>query len=163
MIIQLKGQVEFPITLDPTVWIFDDRKVLLEDAFKERVEKTEVNPAQKAEELFNQEIYSQKSIKPPVNKSLNREEREKALKHSFVMPIKDFLDTAKIDATATAARLLIPGDDDCVITIDQLYNASLLFAIDGKPIRENGPVHLFFGDGSNQDSPIKGIKQIVIE
>src|SRR5699024_12033406 len=115
MIIKLKEQVEIQITLNPIVWIFDDRKVLLKDDYKERVEKTEVKPAQKAEELYNQEIYSQKSIKPPVNKSLNREEREKALKHSFVMPIKDFLDTAKIDATATAARLLIPGDDDCVI------------------------------------------------
>src|SRR5699024_12574373 len=97
MIIQLKGQVEFPITLDPTVWIFDDRKVLLEDALKERVEKTEVNPAQKAEELFNQEIYSQKSIKPTNNKSLNREEREKAIKHTFIMPIKEYLDTEKLD------------------------------------------------------------------
>src|SRR5699024_5879493 len=144
MIIQLKGQVELPITLDPTVWIMDDRKVILEDAIKERVERTEVNTAQKADELCNKELYAEKSIKPPANKNLNSEEREKALKHSFVMPIKDFLDTAKIDATATAARLLIPGDDDCVITIDQLYNASLLFAIDGKPIRENGPVHLFF-------------------
>src|SRR5699024_8559161 len=163
MIIQLKGQVEFPIKLDPPVGIFEVRKVLLEDVFKERVEKTEVNQAKKQEELLNKKTNSKKIIKNPVNKSLNREEREKALKQSFVMPIKDFLDTAKIDATATAARLLIPGDDDCVITIDQLYNASLLFAIDGKPIRENGPVHLFFGDGSNQDSPIKGIKQIVIE
>src|SRR5699024_2154975 len=102
MIIQLKGQVEFPITLDPTVWIIDDRNVVLEDAFEERVEKTERKETKKAEELFNQEIYSQKSIKPPVNKRLKRAEREKALKHSFVMPIKDFLDTEKIDATATA-------------------------------------------------------------
>src|SRR5699024_12876965 len=114
----------------------------MEYNLKELGEKTEVNTEQKEEELYNQEIKSQKRIKPPVNKSLDREEREKALKHSFVMPIKDFLDTAKIDATATAARLLIPGDDDCIITIDQLYNASLLFAIDVKPVRENGPVHL---------------------
>src|SRR5699024_9547190 len=110
-----------------------------------------------------QEIYSQNSIKPPVDKSLIREDRENTLKHTFVMPIKAFLDTQKIDATAPAAILLIPGDDDCIITVDQLYNASLLFAIDGKPIRENGPVHLYFGDSSNQDSPIKGIKQIAIE
>lgn len=163
MIIQLKGKVTYPITLDPTVWIFDDRKVLLEDAFKERVEKTNIDPAKKAEELFNQEIYSQKSIKPPVNKSLNKSEREKALKHSFVMPIKDFLDTAEVNTSATTAKLLIADDDDCIITIEQLYHASLLFAVDGKPVQEQGPVHLFFGDGSNQYAPIKGIQQIIIE
>lgn len=33
MIVQLKGNVQFPITLDPTVWIFDDRKIKLEEAF----------------------------------------------------------------------------------------------------------------------------------
>lgn len=29
--IQIKGEVKFPITLDSTTWIFDDRKVKLED------------------------------------------------------------------------------------------------------------------------------------
>ena len=29
--IQIKGEVKFPITLDSTTWIFDDRKVQIED------------------------------------------------------------------------------------------------------------------------------------
>ena len=29
--IQIKGDVKFPITLDSTTWIFDDRKVKIED------------------------------------------------------------------------------------------------------------------------------------
>ena len=95
MIIQLKGKVSFPITLDPSVWIFDDRKIIFEEAFQEREEKKAEDPVKKADELFNQEIYSQQHIKPPVNKSLNREEREKALIHSFVMPIKDFIHIAE--------------------------------------------------------------------
>lgn len=37
LIIQIKGNVKYPITLDPSVWIFDDRKILLEDAFKDKV------------------------------------------------------------------------------------------------------------------------------
>ena len=163
MIIQLKGKVAFPITLDPSVWIFDDRKILLEEAFQERAEEPEIDPAEKAEKLFNQEIYSQKSIKPPVNKSLNRTEREMALKHSFVMPIKDFLDNAEVHPSAASARLLIEDDEEVIITTEQLYDSLFLFAIDGKQIKEQGPVHLYFGDGSNQDAPIKGIKQITLE
>src|SRR5699024_9191515 len=91
MIVQIKGNVAYPITLDPSVWIFDDRKIMLEEAFVEGVTEEQEDPLKKAAELFNQEIYSQKSIKPPVNKSLSREEQKKALIHSFVMPIKDFI------------------------------------------------------------------------
>lgn len=40
MIVQLKGNVQFPITLDPTVWIFDDRKIKLEEAFYRIKKKT---------------------------------------------------------------------------------------------------------------------------
>ncbi|MDY0408070.1 hypothetical protein [Paracerasibacillus soli] len=36
MIVQLTGNITYPITLDPTVWIFDDRKIKLEEAFNEK-------------------------------------------------------------------------------------------------------------------------------
>lgn len=160
MIVQLKGKVNYPITLDPSVWIFDDRKIMLEEAFTGSSEKkVKEDPVKKAAELFNQEIYSQKSIKPPVNKSLSRKEQEKALIHSFVMPIRDFIETAEIHSGAKRV-LLKTGGDDIGISIEQLTSAYFLFAVNGKPIRENGPVHLFFGDGSNQEDPITGITEI---
>jgi len=162
MIIQLKGKVHFTITLDSSVWIFDDRKIILEEAFTERTEEQDEDRLEKAAELFNQEIYSQKKIKPPVNKSINRFEREQALTHSFVMPIKDFLNNAEIKPEAKRA-ILITNSDDVVINIEQLRAAYLLFAWKGKPLKENGPVHLYFGDGSNQDEPMKGIKEIIID
>ena len=76
MIIQLSGKVKFPITLDASVWIFDDRKIILDDAFSEKPKEEPVNELEKAAERFNVEIYQQK-IKPPVNKSINRYERER--------------------------------------------------------------------------------------
>lgn len=162
MIVQVKGKINYPITLDPSVWIFDDRKIMLEDAFTgENKEKEEEDAIKKAAELFNQEIYSQKSIKPPVNKSLSREEQKKALVHSFVMPIKDFIETAEIRPDAKQVVLKTDGDD-IGISIEQLTSAYFLFAIDGKPVRDSGPVHLFFGDGSNAQDPIKGIKEIIL-
>ena len=162
MIIQLKGNVAFPITLDPSVWIFDDRKVMLEEAFIEKEEELPEDTIKKAAEMFNQEIYFQKQIKPPVNKSLSREEQKKALIHSFVMPLKYFIINAEVHDNAERAILKTNGDD-IIITIEQLKDALLLFAIEGKPIKEDGPVHLYFGDGSNQTNPIKGIKQIEIK
>ena len=39
-ILFINGKVRFPITIDPTVWIFDDRKVDLTTYFDETRENT---------------------------------------------------------------------------------------------------------------------------
>lgn len=162
MIIQLKGKVTFPITLDASVWIFDDRKVILEEAFTHKKVEEDDDSLKKAAEMFNQEIYSQTKIKPPVNKTINKFEREKILKHSFVMPLEDFINNSEVKEEATRAILKTNGDD-VIITVEQLTKSYLLFAKDGKPLKEDGPVHLYFQDGSNKENPIKNIKQITIE
>lgn len=161
MIIQLKGKVTYPITLDASVWIFDDRKINLEEAFIEKTEEPEEDNLRKKAELFDQELYFKTKVKPPVNKTLTRYEREQALTHSFVMPIGEFIKNAEISDDATKAILTTNGDD-IVISLDQLLHSLILFAEDGKPVKEAGPVHLYFGDGSNQDNPIKGVKEITI-
>lgn len=162
MIIQLKGNVTYPITLDASVWIFDDRKVILEEAFQNNKVEEKEDSLKKAAEMFDQEIYFQTKVKPPVNKSINKFEREKILKHSFVMPFEDFFNHAEVKPNATNARLLT-NEDDVIISVEQLKSAYFLFAKDGKPLKEDGPVHLYFGDGSNTDNPIKNVKEIIIE
>lgn len=167
MIIQIKGKVNFPITLDPSVWIFDDRKIKLEEAFdaSKTIVKDKVDPLKKADQLFSQALYFEKHIKPPVNKSLNKHERKEALLHSFVMPIKDFIDNAEPMADSKNVRLTLTNNEEVIITKSQLLESVFQFAIDGKQIKldQEGPVYLIFGDGSNQDAPIKGIKSISLE
>src|SRR5690625_2134590 len=161
MIVQLKGKVNFPITLDPTVWIFDDRKVVLEEAFKNEDEnnENEKDHIKKRAVMFEQ-TYN--SIKPPVNKSINRFEREKILVNSYIMPIKDFVNHAEIKADAE--RVILKREDDkVIITVEQLREAFLLFALKGKPLTEKGPVQLIFGDGTNKLKPINGIKEIIVD
>lgn len=162
MIIQLKGKVNYAITLDPTVWIFDDRKVELKDAFsKKEIEVVEDDTLTKAAEVFNREIYT-RSNKPPVNKSINRFEREKILASTYVMPIVEFLKHAEVKDDAKSV-ILKTDSDDVIITIEQLAASNLLFAVEGKPLKDDGPVHLYFGDGSNKEKPIKNVKQIIID
>src|SRR5690625_260783 len=162
MIVQIKGKIKFPITLDPSVWIFDDRKIVLEEAFTEQKEPIKKEDAQKTAEMLDQEFNIQTKIKPPVNKSIKRFDKEKALTESFVMPLKPFIENVEINADAAKARLITDGDD-IVITIDQLMNTYALFSNKGKPLIDDGPIHLYFGDGLNKDQPFKGIKEIVIE
>lgn len=155
------GNVKFPITLDPTVWIFDDRKILLEEAFStEKHTETADSETIKTADRLNRELYQQK-VRPPVNKSITKYEREKILKNSYVMPIHEFLDHAEILEEAQDVTLVTKSGEK-TISLTALHNCYLLFSVDGKPLITDGPVHLLFKDGSNQDAPITGIEKIII-
>ena len=158
MIIQLSGNVKFNITLDASVWIFDDRKILFDNAFSEMPEEEPVDELKKAAERFNLEVYQQK-IKPPVNKSINKYEREQILVNTYVMPIYDFVENAEVDSDVTEA-ILTTTNGPVEVPIDKFKSSLLLFSENGKPVKEDGPVHLYFDDASNKDNPIKGISKI---
>ncbi|HLR66022.1 hypothetical protein [Virgibacillus alimentarius] len=163
MIIQLTGNVTYPITLDPTVWIFDDRKILLEDAFsknKTDIESVEADELEKAAERWSREIYQQK-IKPPINKSISRLEGKKILTNSYVMPINDFINHAEVKPDAKNATL-VTKNEEVNISLDELRNCYLMFAYNGKPLKEDGPVYFYYGDGSNKDAPIKEVQKIIV-
>ncbi|WP_010097915.1 hypothetical protein [Ornithinibacillus scapharcae] len=160
MIVPILGNVAYQITMDPTVWIFDDRKIILEEAFLETVEQDTSDELQYAAQRWERAISRQE--KPPVNQSIKKHERENILMYSYVMPINDFLNHAEIIDGAEQA-VLVTDSGEVTIPISELYNSYLLFAKDGKPLKENGPVHLLYKDGSNQDNPIKGINKIMIK
>ncbi|GEL76018.1 hypothetical protein [Tenuibacillus multivorans] len=159
LIVQIEGNVKHPITLDPTVWIFDDRKILLEEAFKLKQDGAENDSAQD-DMPWNRDQYQQQ-LNPPINNSINKLEGKKALENSYLMPINYFLPNSKPNENAMKA-ILHTDNGEKEITIEQLNQSLLLFALDGKPLKEDGPVHLYFGDGSNQNTPFKGINRIEI-
>lgn len=147
MIVMIKGNVGYPITLDPTVWIFDDRKIELEKAFIEREEEKTSD--------FNFQ-------KPPVNRSVSKMEGEEYLKNSYVIPLHDFLNNSEPKTDATEVEFIKSDGNNEKVTLEDAEKGYLLFSFEGKPLREDGPVHFYFKDGSNQDNPIKNIKEIFI-
>ncbi|SET86414.1 hypothetical protein SAMN05421676_109135 [Salinibacillus kushneri] len=163
MIVQLAGNVKFPLTLDASVWIFDDRKVEFDKAFQDHTaqETDEEEELEKASNRWNREVYQQK-LNPPVNKSISKFERKKILDSTYVMNIKPFLETAEVNESATSA-LLETNHGEEEISLDTLENGYFLFAVDGKPVKEDGPLHFYFGDESNKNTPIKGITGIKIK
>ncbi|GGF12060.1 hypothetical protein GCM10010954_08380 [Halobacillus andaensis] len=164
MIVQIQGNVKFPITLDPTVWIFDDRKQSFEEVFHpESVEQD--NEAEeelkRKSQRFDREVYQQK-LNPPVNKSLHRKEKERILTESFMMPIKPFIHTSEPDPSVSKA-VLITENGEHTLQADRFAEGLLLFSKDGKPLKEDGPVHLYFTDEGDQQEPIKGIRKIIFQ
>jgi len=162
MILPIVGNVTYSITLDPTVWIFDNRKILLEEAFSDGIKnKPENNEAKKAAERWNRALHPEYS-KPPVNPNISKSEGEEILKNTYVMPIREFLETAELKPDAKKATLEINDSEDVVIPLGDLKEGYFLFAVEGKPLKDDGPVYFYYRDGSNLDNPIKNIKKIVI-
>lgn len=161
MIVTITGNVTYPITLDPTVWIFDDRKVLFETLFSEPSTAYEEEDKRIEENFTPEERYSQR-IKPPVNKSINRFEREDILQNTYAMALSHFISHAEVSNDATKA-MLETDQGEVSVSLNQIETSYLLFSVEGKPLRENGPVHVYFQDGSNKDAPITGVKKIIIQ
>lgn len=162
MIVPIIGNVTYSITLDPTIWIFDDRKVDFDKAFEVKPDDTnEEDELEKAANRWNRAVYEPHS-KPPVNRSISRLEDEKILQGTFVMPIEDFITHSEIKSDAINASLIVADGEDVTISLGELRNSYLLFARDGKPLTEDGPVHFYHKDGSNRDTPVKFVKKIKV-
>lgn len=159
MIVPITGNVNFSITLDPSVWIFDDRKIKLEDAFSSKLE----DPVEKAfffssDDRFDREVFQATNGNRPISKIDGVE----ILQNSYVMRLEPFLKTAEISSDAKDATLVRTDGTEQTLTLNQLKHTYLLFSWEGKPLKEDGPVHIYFTDGSNKDEPIKHVNKIII-
>ncbi|MCP3026250.1 hypothetical protein [Halobacillus sp. A5] len=164
MIVQIKGKVKFPITLDPTVWIFDDRKKSYDEVFHPETREADVeieSDLKKKAQRFDREVYQQK-LNPPVNKSLHRKEKERIFTESFMMPIKPFIHNSEPESSVTEA-VLVTEDGNHSVNADRFAEGLLLFSKDGKPLKEDGPVHLYFVDQGEHQIPLTGIKEIIFQ
>lgn len=162
MIVPVTGNVKYQITLDPSVWIFDERRIKFEDAFSaeaaiEKFEQQEVSFS--SAERFNREVVQATNN----NKPIPRKDADEILKSTYVMPFTPFYRTVEVQDTATDATIFQGNGNEVTLPLHQLENSYLLFALDGKPLREDGPVHIYFTDGSNKENPIKSVKKIVIK
>ncbi|MGO1923250.1 MAG: hypothetical protein ACTH14_05400, partial [Jeotgalicoccus sp.] len=64
--IQLTGNVRYQITLDPSTWIFDDRKIKIEDLLAQTADGEEITFNDETE--WNRQIIEGET-KPPTLKS----------------------------------------------------------------------------------------------
>lgn len=162
-IIPIKGSVKYKITLDPTVWIFDDRKIDLDDFFSgnyeykdELEEYTKVTSSHWSREIIEGATY------PPTLKSEKKYERTKVLTSTFGIEFKQFIFNA--EPVQEASRLIIEtSEGEHAFSFNELDSLILKFSHQGKPLKEDGPVHVLKKDGSNINDPIKFVTAFRIE
>jgi hypothetical protein len=162
-IIIIKGKVKYIITLDPGVWIFDDRKVDLNTYFqKKQIEKNELEEyTKKISSHWDREIM-EGAIVPPTIKTEKEYKKEKLLLGSFGIPLKPFLLNSS-PLEGASQLIVVTNNNELVFDLASSYEFILAFSNNGKPLLEDGPVHIYFGDGSNQTDPIKNIKELLVK
>ncbi|RBP06958.1 peptidyl-prolyl cis-trans isomerase [Rossellomorea aquimaris] len=162
-IVPIKGKVKFTITLDSGVWIFDDRKVDLTTYFDEVNEKIdELEEYTKAVSKHWSREIQEGATYPPTLKTEKKYEKEKILNGSFAIPFAPFLTNA--EPLENALSLVIETETD-EHRMDLAHADQLLigFSKDGKPLKETGPVHIYYKDGSNRETPITDVRAFRVE
>lgn len=163
-IIPIKGAVNFNITLDPSVWIFDDRRIDLKTYFTQSQEEEDedLKYLLATGKHWSREIM-EGAVFPPTLKTERKFDRQGMKTGTFGMQIKHFLNNAEIKEGATRVVFECKNGEEHSFTIEEANTFIFKFSQDGKPLTEDGPVHLIFGDGSNVENPIKNVIGIRVE
>jgi len=163
--IALVGQLKHSLTLDPSVWIFDDRKIDLTDYFNGRHEEEDNHLEEYTKNVsahWDREL-TEGALFPPINKSVKHFEKEKILKGTYGMKLKPFIINAEVLDGASKAVLKTEKGETFEITLQQLLDGVVQFSENGKPLQEDGPIYFYFGDGSNKDTPFTNITEIEVK
>jgi hypothetical protein len=101
---------------------------------------------------------------PPTLKTEKKYEKEKILNGTFGIPLAPFLSNAEPDTDADTLVIITDTAEES-ITLPLTKGAEILlgFSKNGKPLKEDGPVHVYYKDGSNKNNPIKHVRGIEIK
>lgn len=163
-IIPIKGAVKFKLTIDPSVWIFDDRKLDLNTYFTTTIEEEDSDTKYMREvgAHWSREIMEGATF-PPTLKSERKFDRKGLENGTFGMQVAPFLKNAEVSEEAKYIIFECKNGEEHSFSVAEAKEMIFKFAQDGKPLTEDGPVHLIFSDGSNVDNPIKQVIAIRAE
>jgi hypothetical protein len=151
-IVPVLGLVKYKITLDPSSWIFDDRKIALNDFYDESFDIDDFLEAQKDERAG--------AAIPRLAKAYRKYKREDWLKESFVMPLKLFINNAEPEEDAKEILFELTNGETISIPMDEVNNGALQFSQDGKLLSETGPL-IYLSQDKNQP-PVTHISKISV-
>lgn len=159
----ISGNAKYTITLDPGVWIFDDRRIDLTTYFgTKKANSDSIEEYTKAVSKHWDREIMEGAVFPPTLKSEKKFEKEKVLTGTFGISLKPFLLNAEPASDAQTLVIHTPNKE-YEFSLEEAYDLILGFSKEGKPLSSDGPVHVYLGDGSNQDHPIKHVTGFTIK
>ena len=116
-------KVKYQITFDPSVWIFDDRKLDLKTYFtsetRRRIE--DLKYLFKMGQHWSREIMEGATF-PPTLKTERKFDRKGMKTGTFGMEIKYFLNNAEIEEDATKVVFECKDGEEHAFPIEEAYN-----------------------------------------
>lgn len=153
-IVQVTGKVKFPIVLDPSSWIFDNRKIEWNDYIEQRVTIDDV--------IENKKDERAGSAVPRLVEVKVKYDKERWLTDSFVIPVAPFLNNSEPEPDSQTVCFERSQGDTVRIPLDVFKEGVLVFSKNGKILQEDGPLQ-FCNLKDFKDNPIVGINKIVLE
>lgn len=138
--IQIKGAVKFPITLDSSTWIFDDRKVRIED-LKQGVFDGEKPIKFEDNREWNRAILEGQTNPPTLNSEIEYKKRA-VLEGSFAINMTPFFKNAEPQDHASIIRLS-NENNHIDIPFNLLPYLFFQFSKEGKRLYKNDAVDSF--------------------
>ncbi|SDY77640.1 hypothetical protein SAMN05421736_103274 [Evansella caseinilytica] len=160
-ILTINGSVKYTITIDPGVWIFDERKVDLDTYFSQERVNTEDLEVEKLAKAWS--LHRQEGAAALTNGNRFTGSKKELTEKSFGIPLYPFINNAAPLEVAATVVFKRKNGEDFRCSLDEAKQAILGFSHKGKPLLEDGPVHFYFGNGTNKDRPVKNIIDIVVE
>lgn len=161
-IIQVSGLVKFPITIDPSVWIFDERKLTQELAF--HISRDDHSIEKYTKEIsthWDREIMEGARL-PSPQKTKVISKKQQLLTGTFYMPLFPFIQNAEPKETAKEI-IICTREADYSYSLTSLQDMLLLFCVNGKPLTEDGPVYLYSRHKGLNQIPVKNISAFQIK
>ncbi|AUZ38482.1 hypothetical protein [Bacillus sp. MBGLi79] len=157
-VIQVKGNVTYPITIDPSVWIFDDRKFSFD---RKGGSQDTLQSTGDESELDSERVIREGRIAPPTLKTEKQYEKQKLMNGSFAMRLGTVLKNAEPNSSATQC-VFVTSSGKAAVSLETALNSIVHFSEAGKPIQEGGPVHIYFENPVHHKQPITDLKEIEI-
>ncbi|WP_411843970.1 hypothetical protein [Salinicoccus sp. HZC-1] len=158
MIIQILGNVRYQITLDPSTWIFDDRKEELENVLAKESDDVEIKFEDSKE--WNRQII-EGTTKPPTLKTEKKFKKKDLLEGTFVICLEPFLEYTEPERGEDAMIIFTYDDGEAIVPYRDRAKIYAHFSQDGKRLYDDGMVDiLIIKDGEIEQKLIHvtGIK-----
>lgn len=163
-VIQITGNVQHSITLDPSIWIFDDRRIDLDTFFTD--DYVEIDEMEEYKKMmgkhWSREIMEGTTF-PPTLESEKLFEESKEIIGTYGIYLHHFLKNAGPNENAMTITFETKVGENHTFPLAKTDDFILKYSFEGKPLREDGPVHVLLKDGSNLKQPIKNVSAVIIK
>ena len=137
MIIQILGNVHYQITLDPSAWIFDDRKEDLDKLLASQSDSEKIHFDDSSE--WNREIM-EGSTKPPTLKTEKKYNKKQMLEGTFVICMAPFLEYTEPERGEESVITFSHDEDSTILPYRDRSKIFAQFSNEGKRMYDDGMI-----------------------